>query len=134
MKHNGHVHPAALALIIVLIGLILWISIAAILNQQAYQREAGITPTPSITPRTVRITEDPSRPTSTPTPCILQVNSVGPEVKQLQQRLQELGFYSGDLDGQYGSGTKTAVAAFQRQHQLSSDGIAGTQTLNLLDS
>lgn len=134
MKQNGHMPPAALALIILLTGLILWVGVAAISNQQAYRREASITPTPSITPRTVRITEDPSLPTSTPTPRILQVNSAGIEVKLLQQRLQELGFYNGALDGQYGSGTKTAVASFQLQHGLKNDGVAGELTLNLLYS
>ena len=66
----------------------------------------------------MRITEDPALPTSTPTPCILQKNSIGIEVKQLQQRLKDLGYYSGDVDGQYGTGTQTAVTAFQAQHGL----------------
>ena len=132
MKRNGGISPLGLVVIIVLVAAIIWVGIAALANQQSYRREAAITPTPSITPRTVRITEDPSQPTSTPTPCVLQVNSVGVEVKRMQQRLAELGYYSGAADGQFGGGTRTAVEAFQRQHGITADGIAGDETLALL--
>ena len=112
-------------LIVLLVVAIFGVGIAALSNQQAYVREARITPTPSITPRTALITENPAYPTSTPTPLVLQMNSVGIEVKQLQMRLQELGYYSGEVDGQFGGGTRTSVEAFQRQHGLDADGIAG---------
>ena len=134
MKKSGGTSYLGLAVIIVLVIAILYVGISALQDQRVYQREAAITPTPSITPRTVRITEDPALPTSTPTPCILQLNSIGIEVKQLQQRLKDLGYYSGDVDGQYGSGSQTAVAAFQAQHGLKADGIAGEQTLAILYS
>ncbi|MCI6291911.1 MAG: peptidoglycan-binding protein, partial [Clostridiales bacterium] len=38
----------------------------------------------------------------------------GDEVKNLQSRLTELGFYSGEADGNYGGGTQDAVEAFQK--------------------
>ena len=113
---------------------ILLIGAAAAANRQTYIREKAVTPTPSITPRTVRITEAPGQPTLTPTPRLLQMNSVGLEVKELQERLRELGYYSGEVDGQYGGGTRSAVQAFQGQHGLDADGIAGESTLNLLYS
>ena len=134
MRKNGGASYLGLAVIILLVIAILYVGISALQDQRVYQREAAITPTPSITPRTVRITEDPALPTSTPTPCILQKNSIGIEVKQLQQRLKDLGYYSGDVDGQYGTGTQTAVTAFQAQHGLKSDGVAGEQTLAILYS
>ena len=134
MKKSGGTSYLGLAVIILLVIAILYVGISALQDQRVYQREAAITPTPSITPRTVRITEDPALPTSTPTPCILQLNSIGIEVKQLQQRLKDLGYYSGDVDGQYGRGSQTAVAAFQAQHGLKADGIAGEQTLAILYS
>lgn len=134
MRKNGGASYLGLAVIILLIIAILYVGISALQDQRVYQREAAITPTPSITPRTVRITEDPALPTSTPTPCILQKNSIGIEVKQLQQRLKDLGYYSGDVDGQYGTGTQTAVTAFQAQHGLKADGVAGEQTLAILYS
>ena len=134
MRNNGGASYLGLAVIILLVIAILYVGISALQDQRVYQREAAITPTPSITPRTVRITEDPALPTSTPTPCILQKNSIGIEVKQLQQRLKDLGYYSGDVDGQYGTGTQTAVTAFQAQHGLKADGVAGEQTLAILYS
>ena len=134
MRKNGGTSYLGLAIIILLVIAILYVGISALQDQRVYQREAAITPTPSITPRTVRITEDPALPTSTPTPCILQKNSIGIEVKQLQQRLKDLGYYSGDVDGQYGTGTQTAVTAFQAQHGLKADGVAGEQTLAILYS
>lgn len=134
MRKNGGASYLGLAVIILLVISILYVGISALQDQRVYQREAAITPTPSITPRTVRITEDPALPTSTPTPCILQKNSIGIEVKQLQQRLKDLGYYSGDVDGQYGTGTQTAVTAFQAQHGLKADGVAGEQTLAILYS
>lgn len=134
MRKNGGASYLGLAVIILLVIAILYVGISALQDQRVYQREAAITPTPSITPRTVRITEDPALPTSTPTPCILQKNSIGIEVKQLQQRLKDLGYYSGDVDGQYGTGTQTAVTAFQNQHGLKADGVAGEQTLAILYS
>ena len=134
MRKNGGASYLGLAVIILLVIAILYVGISALQDQRVYQREAAITPTPSITPRTVRITEDPALPTSTPTPCILQKNSIGIEVKQLQQRLKDLGYYSGDVDGQYGTGTQTAVTAFQAQHGLKADGVAGEQTLAILYS
>lgn len=134
MKKKGKASVLSLILCVILVCAILWIAAAALVNRQAYAREKAVTPTPSITPRTVRITEDPARPTSTPTPRLLQINSVGNEVKQLQNRLKELGYYGGDVDGQFGGGTRAAVESFQRQHGLDADGIAGETTLNLLYS
>ena len=134
MRKKGRISAFALLLIVGLVCAIILIAAAAVANQQTYNREKAVTPTPSITPRTVRITEAPGQPTLSPTPRLLQVNSVGMEVKELQERLRELGYYSGDVDGQYGGGTRTAVQAFQSQHGLDADGIAGESTLNLLYS
>ena len=54
------------------------------------------------------------------------------EVTQIQQRLQELGYDPGTADGIYGTRTKNAVIAFQRDYGLSDDGIAGPKTLEAL--
>lgn len=55
-------------------------------------------------------------PTPSATPAMLSSGSSGDEVKALQSRLQQLGFYSGVLDGDYGKGTRAAVKLFQAQH------------------
>ena len=55
--------------------------------------------------------------------------STGEEVRQIQRKLQSLGFYKGSVDGIYGTQTKNAVLAFQRSCGITADGIAGKQTL-----
>lgn len=56
------------------------------------------------------------------------------QVKLLQNRLAELGYHSGKIDGLYGSRTRAAVLAFQADHNLVTDGIAGPLTLSALYS
>jgi len=55
--------------------------------------------------------------------------STGSEVKSIQQKLKSLGYYKGAIDGIYGTQTKNAVTAFQRNCGITVDGIAGKQTL-----
>ena len=55
--------------------------------------------------------------------------STGEEVKQIQTRLKEWGYYKGNVDGIYGSATQKAVKDFQRANGLAADGIAGEKTL-----
>ena len=55
--------------------------------------------------------------------------STGNEVKRIQQKLAELGYYNGSVDGIFGSRTQSAVKAFQRNVGLTADGIAGPATL-----
>lgn len=55
--------------------------------------------------------------------------STGTEVKNIQKKLKELGYYKGSIDGIYGSGTKKAVTAFQKNCGLTQDGICGKVTL-----
>lgn len=58
-----------------------------------------------------------------------KLGSTGNEVKSIQKKLKELGFYKGSVDGIYGSQTKTAVTKFQRSCGITADGICGKQTL-----
>ena len=55
--------------------------------------------------------------------------SRGNEVIQIQTKLKRWGYYSGNIDGIYGSQTVQAVKWFQRKNGLTVDGIAGTKTL-----
>ena len=54
--------------------------------------------------------------------------SKGEEVKHIQRRLQDTGFYHGPIDGIFGGGTESAVKAFQRSENLSVDGLVGPNT------
>lgn len=55
-------------------------------------------------------------------------------VRSMQKRLKELGYYTGGIDGDFGASTELAVRAFQQQHRIKVDGVAGESTLNLLFS
>ena len=59
---------------------------------------------------------------------ILTVGAKGEDVKKCQQRLKDLGYLNGKVDGQFGGGTKRAVIAFQRRNGLNTDGEAGAET------
>ena len=61
-----------------------------------------------------------------------KVGSQGPEVTKVQTALKNQGYYTGSVDGIFGSGTKDAVTKFQRAKGLTADGIAGTKTLSAL--
>ena len=54
------------------------------------------------------------------------------ENKAVQQKLRNLGYYYGSVDGIIGPQTKQAVKNFQRDYGLSVDGIVGPQTLKAL--
>ncbi|MDF9406905.1 MAG: putative L,D-transpeptidase YkuD [Pelotomaculum sp. PtaB.Bin013] len=56
----------------------------------------------------------------------------GSDVLRVQQILQMLGYYRGDLDGFYGPATESAVVQFQRAQGLSPDGIVGPLTYDRL--
>ena len=65
---------------------------------------------------------------------LLKEGASGLDVRKLQGRLAELGYYSGGVDGIYGASTTSAVKAFQRANGLSGDGQAGEQTQTKLYS
>ncbi|HBQ85042.1 MAG TPA: hypothetical protein DD811_00950 [Syntrophomonas sp.] len=59
---------------------------------------------------------------------------VGPDILNAQTLLQEAGFSTGTLDGVFDPRTHSAVMAFQRAHQLITDGIIGPMTWTALNS
>lgn len=60
---------------------------------------------------------------------VARQGSTGNEVKSIQKKLKELGYYKGEVDGIYGSKTKSAVISFQKNCGLTADGICGKTTL-----
>ncbi len=114
---------------------------AMLFGGTAYHAEAA-TPSPTPKPtRTPRPTATP-KPTATPTPLprITAPNegvsrgSTGTAARQVQQRLKELGYLSGAVDGQFGSASVSALTAFQAMNGLTADGIAGSGTYAVLFS
>ena len=58
--------------------------------------------------------------------------SRGAEVRTIQTKLKRWGYYNGNVDGIYGSGTLAAVKKFQKKNGLKVDGIAGKKTLEAM--
>ena len=58
--------------------------------------------------------------------------SRGSEVRTIQDKLKRWGYYTGSVDGIYGSQTVSAVKKFQQKNGLTVDGIAGTKTLTAM--
>ena len=58
--------------------------------------------------------------------------SKGAEVKEIQTKLKNWGYYNDSIDGIYGSKTFEAVKSFQKKNGLIADGIAGSKTLQAL--
>ena len=89
---------------------------------------------PTATPYVPTLSDIDLHVDSTPAPTAVPVfeklsrGDKGDTVTRLQEKLFELGFLTGDVDGQYGPATVDAVKAFQRNSGLSVDGIAGQQT------
>ena len=57
---------------------------------------------------------------------------VGDDVSMLQDRLLELGFDAGRIDGVFGVRTEQALKGLQREYGLRSDGVCGPATLRAL--
>lgn len=92
--------------------------------------EVTHTPAPTATAKptpvpTIDITPNPEYKT-------VQMGDNGERVTELQTKLAEYGYYTGEIDGRFGNQTRRAVEAFQYQHGLSVDGIAGRRTLTVL--
>lgn len=58
----------------------------------------------------------------------LALGMTGSAVSELQTQLKTLGYYQKSVDGNFGSGTQTAVEKFQREHGLTVDGVVGPKT------
>lgn len=63
---------------------------------------------------------------------VIKVGSSGTIVKTIQTRLKRWGYYTGSIDGIFGSKTKEAVKYFQRRNGLTVDGIVGPATASAM--
>ncbi len=121
IKHTAMIILLALLAVAgVLLG-----SRVAVLNEEV-QRVRSLTPTP-LPPygSVMQVTPDPSAPTAEP---LIRSGFTGESVSQLQTRLQDLGYYTGTVDGQFGPATNAAVVLFQEQNGLTPDGVVGEST------
>jgi len=58
----------------------------------------------------------------------MSVMSVGDDIKAVQTRLKDLGYYKGSIDGKCGPKTAEAIVAYQIAKDLEVDGICGLKT------
>lgn len=58
--------------------------------------------------------------------------STGQDVKDVQYKLRQWGYYDGLIDGFFGASTSRAVREFQAKNGLAVDGLVGTQTWQAL--
>jgi Putative peptidoglycan-binding domain-containing protein len=77
-----------------------------------------------------------SAPVATPAPgsTTVREGDKNDAVKQMQQRLIELGYLTGKADGTFGPKTLAALISFQTKSGLSADGVAGQKTWVALTS
>lgn len=59
---------------------------------------------------------------------VLKKGSTGEAVQLVQKKLKQWGYYTGAVDGIFGSQTEAAVRYFQRKNGLVADGIVGKKT------
>lgn len=63
---------------------------------------------------------------------VYKYGSRGEQVKKIQTKLKQWGYYKDGIDGIYGYVTYTSVKSFQRSNGLKVDGMAGSQTLSAM--
>lgn len=63
-----------------------------------------------------------------------KLHKTGEEVEQLQEMLDYLGYYNGDIDGVFGRRTLSAVKKFQSDNDLLIDGTVGPLTIEALNA
>ena len=59
---------------------------------------------------------------------VIKPGMQGPGVEDVQNKLSELGFYNGAVDGICGEGTVNAIRRFQQSRGMTADGICGLLT------
>lgn len=64
---------------------------------------------------------------------VLRLGDSGPYVEQLQMQLAQLLYYTGLMDGFFGTSTQSAVRQFQSVNNLTVDGVVGRATWAALD-
>lgn len=84
-----------------------------------------------------KVTATPSPDGATPAPTVafkkkLSKGSTGSEVTKVQQRLTDLCYYAGAINGSYQQQTANAVKRFQEQNGLDADGVVGVSTWDAL--
>jgi peptidoglycan hydrolase-like protein with peptidoglycan-binding domain len=101
-----------------------------------FQRERGLLVDGIVGQDTWAALEADNRPVARRPPqrreFALRPGNSGPQVEELQEKLQAIGLYRGSIDGYYGFGTTQAVRRLQQENNLAVTGIANRDTLAAL--
>ncbi|MBR4458356.1 MAG: peptidoglycan-binding protein [Clostridia bacterium] len=123
-------HFAMLCLLALFAVLFIALVISLFRVLPVWMTERNATPQPPpMYGNVMAVTRSPDQPTQQPS---LHNGSAGERVFRLQNRLAELGYYTGTVDGQFGPGTEDAVLRFQKEHGLKADGYVGQDTETIL--
>ena len=100
---------------------------------KAFQQSRGIVPTGEIDDLTLRELRQASYTLGSRVLSYEPANElVGDDISQLQQQLQELGFYQQRVDGHFGTNTHAALKEYQHNCGLQEDGVCGPATIRAL--
>ncbi len=88
----------------------------------------------SLTSMTRTPTKDELSNALTPGPALLKLGSTGAKVRDLQARLKQIGWWSGDTVDSYGATTAAAVKSFQDKRQIPVTGEVDQRTMSKLTS
>ncbi len=100
---------------------------------KAFQQSRGILPTGEIDDLTLRELRQASYTLGSRVLSYEPTNPlVGDDISQLQQQLQELGFYQDRVDGHFGRNTHAALTEYQHNCGLQEDGVCGPATIRAL--
>lgn len=89
----------------------------------------GAEPTPATTPSA---TETPTSSPPPPVEALLAPGASGDEVRELQARLMQLDWFSGEVTGRYGEETTAAVRGYQDKRELPATGTVDRTTWDSL--
>ena len=111
---------------------------------QNFQRKHGIADSGKADPETqnalygaaalsahVTVTPTPA-PIAPPPQNTVREGDSGDDARAVQQRLKDLGYYTGSVDGKFGAASVRALKAFQEKSGIANDGVCGSQTRNML--
>jgi len=97
---------------------------------RAFQQERGLIVDGVVGPATYRVLRESSYKFGARVLLYrLSAPMAGDDVATLQSQLQNLGYYTGLVDGTFGETTHNALCLYQSEYGLASDGICGPSTL-----
>ena len=100
---------------------------------KAFQQSRGIVPSGEIDDLTLREMRHASYTLGARVLSYEPTNTlIGDDVAQLQQQLQELGFYHDRIDGHFSQSTHDSLAEYQLNYGLQKDGVCGPATIKAL--